>query len=141
MRSKGDTSPESTVDEPRGADQIPETVIAMALRASRGGHYSIMTNPDDRANGRMAITTADRLNGEDSRTKVRNVATLGTPANATMNDEGASPERTVFIETLLVALTYRIKTHAGLIVHGAARAISDRGRVVTSFGGGEVRVD
>jgi len=40
---------------PRSQDQIPETVIVTALRASCGGHHSIITNPTGQATGRMAI--------------------------------------------------------------------------------------
>ena len=51
----------SAVDVPRGADQIPETVIITTLRASCGGHYSIMTNPIGQATGRMAIAGSGQL--------------------------------------------------------------------------------
>jgi hypothetical protein len=52
---------DGAVNVPRGADQIPETVIVTALRARCGGHHSIMTNPTDQATGQMAIAHPDEL--------------------------------------------------------------------------------
>jgi hypothetical protein len=46
---------------PRSQDRIPETVIVTALRASCGGHLSIMTDPTDQATGRMAIPGSGQL--------------------------------------------------------------------------------
>jgi hypothetical protein len=69
------------VDVPRRADQIPETVIVTTLRASCGGHHPIMIAPTGRATGRTAIAGRDRLNGENSRTKVQNVMALSTDHN------------------------------------------------------------
>ena len=42
---RGDVSLNGAGDVPRGADQIPETVIVTTLRTSCSGHHSIMTNP------------------------------------------------------------------------------------------------
>lgn len=46
---------------PRGANQIPETVIVTTLRASCGGHHPIMSATTDRTTGRKAINGPDRL--------------------------------------------------------------------------------
>jgi len=60
-RRTGDASLNGATDVPRGADQIPETVIVTTLRASCGGHHPIMIAPTGRATGRMAINGPDRL--------------------------------------------------------------------------------
>ncbi|QDU26625.1 hypothetical protein ETAA8_17050 [Anatilimnocola aggregata] len=52
---------DGAVNLPCCADQIPETVIITTLRASCGGHHSIMTNPTGRATRLMEIAASIRL--------------------------------------------------------------------------------
>ncbi len=52
---------DGAVNVPRGADQIPETMIVTTLRARCGGHPSIMTKPTDQANWLITIPGSVQL--------------------------------------------------------------------------------
>ncbi len=65
-------------DDGSGPNQIAETVIVTALRASYRGHHSIVSNPTGQATGRMAIAGRVGWRGENARTKVQKVVTHST---------------------------------------------------------------